>query len=342
MGSVKALAVDREPTVSELGRGTFEFSDAYSVFDWGPMPSTIPDKGASLCAMGAATFEALEDAGVPTHYLGVGRASDPQELAELTDPPTEMAIEVTRVPDLPVADDGYDYETYHRSAGEHYLIPLEVIYRNEVPVGSSLRRRSEPADHDLDYAEWPDHSIELAVPIVEYSTKFESTDRYLDRDEAAEIAGEASLEAIDDVVRTVNRVVSDMAEIAGLSLLDGKIECLWHDRTVNVADVAGTLDENRFAAEGRQLSKEVLRQYHTSVDPEWVSAVSRAKREAASDDDPNWKARVAAEPGTLPSPVIETISAMYGSVANAYIDQQLFGAPPVHAVADSIGKIDGA
>ena len=71
MASVKDLRVESEPARDALGRGVFEFSDRYSVFDWGEMPDSIPGKGASLCTMGAFNFELLETEGVPTHYRGV-------------------------------------------------------------------------------------------------------------------------------------------------------------------------------------------------------------------------------------------------------------------------------
>lgn len=38
MGSVKDLAVLKEPAGTETGTGRFIFSDRYSVFDWGEMP----------------------------------------------------------------------------------------------------------------------------------------------------------------------------------------------------------------------------------------------------------------------------------------------------------------
>jgi phosphoribosylaminoimidazole-succinocarboxamide synthase len=57
----------------------------------------------------------------------------------------------------------------------------------------------------------------------------------------------------------VNQTVTERAAVADLTHLDGKIECLYVDGEVKVADVVGTLDENRFAYAGRQLSKEVIR-----------------------------------------------------------------------------------
>ena len=70
MTSVKEFRVEAPATPDELGSGAFVFTDDYSVFDWGKMPDAIPNKGGSLCAMGAANFERLEREGVPTHYRG--------------------------------------------------------------------------------------------------------------------------------------------------------------------------------------------------------------------------------------------------------------------------------
>lgn len=39
----------------------FDYSDAYSVFDWGRMPDALPKKGAALAWMAAVFFERLED-----------------------------------------------------------------------------------------------------------------------------------------------------------------------------------------------------------------------------------------------------------------------------------------
>jgi len=39
----------------------FEFTDDYSVFDWGKMPDTIANKGKALVALGAFFFQYLAD-----------------------------------------------------------------------------------------------------------------------------------------------------------------------------------------------------------------------------------------------------------------------------------------
>ena len=339
MTSVKNFQVEEPASRDRLGRGRFEFTDDYSVFDWGKMPDRIPEKGASLCTMGAFNFELLEDAGVPTHYRGVVVDDEVEPLAAALDaeePPQEMAISLTTVPDLPFEDGSYDYDAYYEAVGSHYLVPLEIVFRNRVPVGSSLRKRSDPADHGLDVDEWPDGPVDLPEPVVEFSTKYEKQDRYLDRSEAAEIAGPASIDALESLAREVNDLVTEQAADADLTHEDGKIECLYDEGEVCVADVVGTFDENRFSRDGQQISKEVIRQYHKRTQPEWVDAVSEAKERATAESVADWKSLCEREPKPLDEDVIQTARNLYCSGTNAYIDRELFDAPSLSEVLETV------
>ncbi|MFB6114430.1 MAG: phosphoribosylaminoimidazolesuccinocarboxamide synthase [Halodesulfurarchaeum sp.] len=336
MTSVKEFRVDTEATESDLGTGAFVFTDDYSVFDWGKMPDTIPRKGASLCSMGADNFERLEDDGIPTHYRGVLEDGLLMSMDDVEEPPTEMAIELTQVPDLPYRDGEYDYEAYHREAEQNYLVPLEIVYRNVVPIGSSLRKRYEPTDFDLGVEEWPDDPVSLPDPVVEFSTKYEEQDRYLDRERADEIAGKASIDELESLARDVNRVVTERADEVGLTHQDGKIEVLYHQGTVKVADVVGTFDENRFSADGQQLSKEVVRQFYKESDPEWVEAVEEAKLEANVEGVADWRTLCSVTPKPLPDHVITAVSQMYAAGANTYTGRDVFDVPPLE---DVLGKI---
>lgn len=335
--SVKEFHIEREPTDDEPGRGSFVFTDAYSVFDWGEMPDRIPRKGASLCTMGAYNFERLEAAGIPTHYRGVGPEVTP--LADAADPPTEMAIDLVAVPDLPSDGREYDYDAYHGAAGGNYLIPLEIVFRNRVPEGSSLRRRTAPADHGLAVEEWPDEPVDLDEPIVEFSTKYEESDRYLDRAEADRIAGRASIGDLEALAREVNRVVTDRAESAGFIHEDGKIECCYDDGTVRVADVVGTFDENRFSYDGQGVSKEVLRQYHKHTQPDWVDAVDRAKAEASERGVADWRPLCERDPEPLGEEVIDLASELYAAGTNAYTGEEWFDAPQIESVLDRVRSL---
>jgi phosphoribosylaminoimidazole-succinocarboxamide synthase len=339
MTSVKNFRVAAAAMADALGRGAFAFTDDYSVFDWGKMPDEIPDKGASLCTMGAFNFELLEDAGVPTHYRGVVVDGEEQSLdAALADghAPREMAIDLTQVPDLPFEAGSYDYDAYHGAAGSNYLIPLEIVFRNRVPVGSSLRKRSAPTDHGLDRDSWPDEPVDLPETVVEFSTKYEEQDRYLSRAEADEIAGQASIGALADRAREVNRIVTEQAAEAGLTHQDGKIECLYVDGEIRVADVVGTFDESRFAYGGQQLSKEVIRQYHKRTQPEWVEAVSAAKERAKAEGVADWKSLCEHQPEPLDESVIEVARDMYCAGTNAYVGREVFDAP---SLDDAMGAV---
>jgi phosphoribosylaminoimidazole-succinocarboxamide synthase len=340
MGSVKSLRVEEAATETSLGRGTFVFSDDYSVFDWGKMPDEIDRKGASLCAMGAHTFEILEKEDVPTHYRGVVSDGETVTLDGTDEPPDEMAVELTQVPDLPFDEKTgeYDYESFHDDGGENYLVPLEVVFRNAVPPGSSLRSRYEPSDLGLDADGWRDETVELDEPIVEFSTKFEEKDRYLDDEEAHRVSGldGEAFGTLRKTARRVNEVVTEHADAVGLSHQDGKIECLYHDGEVMVADVTGTFDENRFLRGGVQMSKEFLRQFYKGYDPEWVEAVGDAKEEADERGIADWRELCDVEPKPLPEDVKLVASNLYRAGANAYTERDLFDAPELDEVVERI------
>ena len=337
MTSVKDFRVEEEPTATDLGRGRFVFSDRYSVFDWGEMPDHVPNKGASLCLMGAYNFELLDVNHVPTHYLGVVEDGEVKELGECGSPPTEMAIELTQVPDLPYLGDGaYDYDAYHDAAGENYLIPLEIVFRNTVPEGSSLRSRGSPAEYGLDMEAWPDEVVDLPEPVVEFSTKYEEQDRYLARPEADRIAGAADLEDLEDLALAVNDVLNRRAEERGFVHEDGKIECLYHDGEIRVADVVGTFDENRFSYRGQEISKEVVRQYYKRTDPEWVEAVSAAKERSREEGVADWRTLCERSPESLPADVLDAVSDLYAAGTNAYTGTEWFDAPDVEDAVDAV------
>jgi phosphoribosylaminoimidazole-succinocarboxamide synthase len=339
MTSVKEFRVSEPATADRLGRGAFVFTDDYSVFDWGKMPDAVPNKGASLCAMGAHNFELLESEGVPTHYEGVVLGGEVKPLSRVGNPPREMAIRLTRVPELPHEGRTYDYDAFHAAAGENYLVPLEIVFRNRVPVGSSLRSRTTPEDVGLDAEAWPDEPVDLPEPVVEFSTKFEESDRYLDREEAQRIAGKADLAELESVARTVDRVVTDRAAEAGLTHEDGKIECLYFDGEIRVADVVGTFDENRFSYDGQQVSKEVVRQYHKRTQPEWVEAVTEAKARAKREDVADWRTLCARDPEPLPKHVVDAMRDLYTAGANAYVGMGLFDAPGLDEAVERVREL---
>ena len=147
MGSVKDLEVIKKPTKNTMGVGRFHFSDRYSVFDWGEMPDHIEGKGEALCLMGAYCFEILEKEGVNTHYRGlITREGKLVSFEELEEPTNIMEFNLVNVFKPKMYMNGgrlkYDYSMFTQNL-RNYLIPLEIIYRNGLPEGSSIFKRLE-------------------------------------------------------------------------------------------------------------------------------------------------------------------------------------------------------
>ncbi|WGI16750.1 phosphoribosylaminoimidazolesuccinocarboxamide synthase [Methanonatronarchaeum sp. AMET-Sl] len=340
MGSVKDLDVLEKPTKNEMGIGRFVFSDRYSVFDWGEMPDLIESKGEALCVMGAYCFEKLEEMGVETHYRGVVSNGETVGLDELDEPTDVMEVDLTRVIE-PEYSGGYDYSVYQEfmDKGEgNFLIPLEVIYRNGLPEGSSVFRRFKrgeisPEDFGLD--RFPEPGSELEKPLFDVSTKLEERDRYISWSKAREIAGlsDDELFEIKDILGTVNQVITSAAENAGFNNEDGKIELAFDPkRRPMVVDVVGTLDECRFTYDGVQVSKQVVRDYYR--DTEWHQAVKKAKKEAKEQGIRDWR-ELAEKPPSLDPELKEITTNLYKSAANEFIGTDLFNSPSLEKVIEN-------
>ncbi len=335
MGSVKDLEVIEKPTRDVMGIGRFHFSDRYSVFDWGEMPDHINGKGAALCLMGAYCFEWLENKGVETHYRGLVDKNGKVVTFEEIDAPTSiMEVNLVNVykPETRVAHGKveYDYSLFTPNL-KNFLIPLEIIYRNGLPEGSSVFKRLEQGKvriEELGLAYYPRPGERLAKPIFDVSTKLEETDRYVTWEEAKEIAGLTTQEvaAVKAVLSKVNDAISRIASHAGLENEDGKIELAFDDkRRLMVVDVVGTLDECRFTYDGVHVSKEVARQFYKKTG--WYSDVEEAKKAAERQGVKDWKALCKSQPPKLDVNLKTIISEMYMAAANELTDRKLFDAP---------------
>jgi phosphoribosylaminoimidazole-succinocarboxamide synthase len=334
MGSVKDLEVLKEPTATELGIGRFHFSDRYSVFDWGEMPDTIKDKGAALCIMGAYCFERLEKLGIRTHYRGlIGPEGKLLRTDELTEPVNTMEIDLVRVIP-PHYNNGYDYSIYSQTIG-NFLVPLEIIYRNGLPEGSSVFRRLAEGlkPEALGLSHYPQPGEELEQPIFDVSTKLERTDRYISWGEAQKLACLTDDEVAEmrNKLSRINNEITIIANRASLKNVDGKVEFGYDpNRQLMVVDVLGTLDECRFTYEGLHVSKEVARQFYRSTP--WYNAVVHAKREAEEKRIEDWKSLCKLSPPKLDTKLREIITCMYTAVTNRCTGINLFDAPRLSEV----------
>ncbi len=234
----------------------FRFTDRISVFDQ-IIPSMIPGKGKSLNHCATYWMDAIEKHGIcPTHLI------------ERTSP-TSCLVKAASI---------------HREAGttprdaEWVFVPLEFVSRNYL-TGSALRRlkRGDLSHEALGLS--PDteikDGIQLPEPFVEVTTKFESHDRPVDREEALAIANITPEEfrAITSAVLAIDELIDRRCAEIGLIHVDGKKEfALGEGRTPVLVDTLGTLDEDRWwdaraleEGEVRQLSKEFVRQHYISI-----------------------------------------------------------------------------
>lgn len=336
MGSVKDLMVKERPAKNTLGQGLFVFSDRYSIFDWGEMPDLIPSKGQVLAITGAFNFELLEKKGIRTHYKGLIANGKSVGIDEITAPTNKMSIAIAYKPKVYNRDGKYQYEDLTKR--NNFLIPLEIVFRNYVPIGSSLRKRYTPEDFGLEEDSWPDEEIELSQPMIEFSTKLEKQDRYLSQEEAYRISGlsEAKFEELREIAAKVNRELTDHASTRNFKHLDGKIECIFDRGQIIVADVVGTFDENRFSFQGIQISKEVLRQWYKSNDKIWYKEVISAKEQARIDNVSDWTGLVSSKPRPIEPQVKELVANMYQAGANRWLDRDLFDAPTLSQVLEEL------
>ncbi len=315
MGSVKDLIVKKPATETEMGLGVFKFTDDYSVFDYGKMPDKIPNKGEALCSMAAFNFKHLAEMGVKNHFVSQPALN-------------EMEVKLVRVL--------YPQKNEISENTRNYLVPLEIMFRNSLPEGSSVFKRLKsgqltPADLGLD--EMPEPGIKLEEPFFDVSTKLEElTDRYLSWKEAREMSklSEEQMSELKEKVLKINSFLSKRAEEIGLEHADGKAEFgLNPENELILVDVAGTLDENRFLFNKVHISKQVIRDYYKTIP--WAEEVSKAKD--AKKPKEEWPA-----PPKLPPQLVEIVSNMYKSVAEAWIGKKTWDAPSIEETMNSYDK----
>ena len=251
---MKLLAKGKVKEVYEVSNAELEFlfTDQISVFDK-VIPSLVPHKGETLCRTSAHWFRAAEKAGIRTHFL---READGSRMR------------VRRVQVI------HDYSKLSPKT-RNYLIPLEVIARYYV-AGSLYDRMQEgrvrPEDAGFPKGHVPAYGEPLPEPFVETTTKLETVDRELTRDEAIRISGLTPNEYDDllEAVLMIDATLNADVRRRGLIHVDGKKEfAMDPERRLMLVDTFGTADEDRFwdlAAyeKGQQveLSKEFVRQYY--------------------------------------------------------------------------------
>jgi phosphoribosylaminoimidazole-succinocarboxamide synthase len=313
--STKTLTTLEEPAGERTGVGVFEFTDDYSIFHFGKMPDRIPGKGEACCRMAVFNFDLLARAGVRTHFRAY-------------QPPNRMEFTLLRVLD--------PRERPLGPGDVNHLVPLQVIFRNVIPEGSSVLRRlrlGRLSPRDIGLTEAPRAGAVLDRPVIEYTTKLEEIDRFVSRDEARSVGGldDGQLAELEERTRLVDEVVTAHARSVGLLHADGKVE-FGRDEAgrLTLVDHAGTPDEARLLLDGLHMSKQVLRDYYASTGlqgrvEEWVQE-GRPRS--------TWPA-----PDPLPRDVLELAGEMYRSLCERWTGQRVWEVDDLDVVARRLADV---
>jgi phosphoribosylaminoimidazole-succinocarboxamide synthase len=330
-GSVKNLYQDPDPAYV-----WFEYTDDYSVFDWGKMPDPIPGKGEALARLAEFFFRELED---PQRWEMLGLAKQPDIAPFLPIRHHFLSRDGARLKMLrvdvpkpkPVSIGGALVYDYSYSMTGRQLLPLEVIFRFGVPKGSNLLTRK-------DWYPFPIYEgAEFSEPLIEFSTKLESKDRMLTYQEAALILkGHADLLAqVHGKTCAIARFLKALFGSRGLKLWDGKLEWALIDGMVTLVDSVGP-DELRVSQGSAVMSKQFLRDHY--LGSPWEQALVKGKDLARARATADWKPIVKDElkqkPDPLPAPYLAAAQSLYEDFAQLVVD-----AKPTTRFADAVAKL---
>ena len=315
--TTKNLEIIKPPTAVKEGIGIFEYTDDYTVFFYGRMPDPIPGKGEALARMAAFNFTMLEQAGVPTHFRRFIAPNKIEfDLARTLDPAAQ-ALTADAV---------------------NYLVPLQVLVRNELPQGSSVHRRlvaGTLAPTDIGLSDIPAVGERLERPVIEYATMLEEPKRFIEALPAQHLAGlgDDQFQALRDTTVTVNELITSHAAELGVNHCDGNFEYLVScDGRIVLADSPGTPDGSRFLFDGVHCGKQVLRNWYSDhgLEPpvkQWVAdGVPRSR----------WTV-----PASLPSAFIPVMSDLYRSLSEAWTGERVWNAPSLPAAVQAVRRLAG-
>jgi len=317
--STKNLEIVEPATATREGVAIFEYTDNFTVFHYGRMPDPIPGKGEATCRMAAFNFTMLEAAGVQTHFR--------RFIA-----PNRIEFDLARAPDPDPSA-----EPLTPAAG-NYLIPVQVLFRNELPQGSSVHRRLATGAltlAELGLRDTPAVGETLAHPILEYATTRDDVNRFISAPEAQRLAGlsDEQFQTMRDTTVQVNDILTGHAREVELNHSDGKAEFVVSgDGDIVVADSPGTPDESRLMFNGVHCGKQVLRNWY--VDNGLEVPVSRLIAEGVPRSQ--WL-----EPAPLPPEFLPVMSDLYRSLSETWTGERIWNAPDLRAGTQAVARLIG-
>lgn len=371
-GSVKRIwkPLDKE------GLLQFEFTDAYSVFDWGKMPDDIKDKGTSLTLMGEYFFqyfsqhkvwEKLKSAdlgldknwlferfehesfknmcryGLPHHFV---RTVD-NEFLEVVEGIVPKATAQT-IPGIK-GSSVYCYENLpsnkNEGSGKRFLVPLEVVFRFGLPQGSSLidRLKSNP-EYAKSLGLPADTKIEpnskFSYPVLEFYTKLEPSDRLLSLQEAVLLSG-LTYKQFDELVEQTLMLSVALRQFFAerkVELWDGKFEFLVE------YDTSGKTRILLADSIGPDELRLIYRNCHLSKEilrqiyknSDWAKELSQAKKSSNKD----WKKLVKKGPEPLSPETKKIVDQLYPVITNCIFEKDIFeGYPKLDEYVNSLENL---
>jgi phosphoribosylaminoimidazole-succinocarboxamide synthase len=313
--STKELFVISQPSNLMPGLGVFEFTNYYSVFHFGRMPDEIEGKGESIARMTSINFELLNKLGVDNHFI---RFHEPNKI--------EFSLFRVINPE----------EKKISPKENNFFVPLQVVFRNSLPKGSSFLKRVQKGIISLSQYGLVSvkPNMKLKNTIIEFTTKLENVDRYISEEYAQRISGlsDKKMRKLKEITLQVNSMITQKADELGLEHADGKIEfAISPDSQLIVVDSVGTPDENRFMYKGRHLGKQFLRNVYAKVNLDtdvdlWVEKNLPRK---------NWLT-----PSHLPSDYLYLASEMYKSLCEHWLQTKIWGALPLDDIIKFLDKFE--
>ncbi len=315
----------------------FEFSDRYSIFDWGEMPDLIEGKGESLAKFTDAIYSFLESTtswkewSIPDIYnkYVVDALQSSSAFKKLQEngmrthrfPHDARLGNCWKVKKVNVPEIKNKKYEFFLTKPVDTLVPLEVIFRFGTPSGSSLLKRLKKNPdymYSLGLKQAPQEMDFFDRPVIEFSTKLESSDRYISAVEAMQMAGlsQDEFNLLQSYASILAIKLREKFAQMDLELWDGKFEFSFiegiNQRDFLLVDSMGP-DEVRLTYQNMHLSKEVLRQVYVGSD--WHTKIDEYKLK--SD---NWQQEMKSEklePTLLPKNVKESVVAMYQLLADS-------------------------
>lgn len=353
-GSVKNLL---GPVLLGNGKSAliFEYTDAFSIFDWGRLPDVLEKKGESLALLAALLLERLEQKEAWQNFrktktaMALCKAAEEQQIGDAFQRVGDRLCEVglrthlcgVLLAPLPVQNfNALSASQLTPGASFSHLLVQQVsvvrphlgrILQQTVPDYSRTRLsplpRLIPLEVIFRFSCPPGSSLPGRMPSVtigdrwefpflEVFTKLESSDRPLSLTEALAISGISPL--------TLDVVLLQTAWVAGF------LKELCQQKGLELADgklewALGEQDEvvlvDAIGPDELRILKDEMQLSKEFLrnfyrKTSWFKSVQAAKKEAMTRGTPNWKNLVSLEPPRLPPELCQLGSQLYQTLAN--------------------------